>query len=117
MLGFTRGIGGFMNLLSDKNTMEALNNSVTSFACLVVGFITLSAATFITAITIFERNKKCFLAGVFLTLIFVFSGAVNSNLLFDIAKKLEIIIDIIAAVIIILLLVVGKKALKKAEKG
>ena len=117
MLGITRGIGGFINLLRDENTLEALNNGVTSFAFLVVGFIMLSTAIFITAIAIFERDKKYFLAGVFLTLIFVFSGAINSNLLFDVAKEFEIIIDIIAAVIIISLLVAGKKALEKTEKG
>ena len=107
LLGIVRGIGGFINLLRDENT----------FAFLVVSLIMFSLAIFITAIAIFERDEKYFLAGVFLTLIIVFSGAVNSNLLFDVAKEFEIIIDIIAAVIIISLLVAGKKALEKTEKG
>ena len=111
MLGITRGIGGFINLLNDENTLESLNNSITSLAFLIVGFIVLSAAAFITAISIFEHNKKYLLAGVFLTLIFVFSGVVNNNLFFDIAKEFEIIVDIIAAVIIISLLIAGKKGL------
>ena len=117
LLGIFRGVGGIINLLSDENTLELLNSSIMTLPFLVVGFIILSAATFITAIAIFEHNKKYLLAGVFLTLIFVVSGTVNSNLFFDIAKEHEIIINIIAAVIIISLLILGKKALEKTEKG
>lgn len=116
-LGIIRGVGGLINLLGNENTLESLNNSIISFTFLVVGFIVLSAATFITVIAVFKRNKKYFLAGIFLTLIFVFSGAVIIILLFDVAKELGIIIDIIAAVFIISILIVGKKALEKTEKS
>ncbi|MDP2365800.1 MAG: hypothetical protein Q8M94_18775 [Ignavibacteria bacterium] len=115
LLGVTRGIGGIINLLSDDKTLEALNYSTMLLALLVIGFIILSAAAIITAIAIFEHNKKYILAGAFLTLIFVVSGAVNKNLVFYKTTDYGTIINIIAAVIIISLLVLGKRILDKTK--
>lgn len=117
LLGITRGIGGIINLLNDENTLESLNNSITSLAFLIVGFIVLSAAAFITAIAIFEHNKKYLLSGILLTIIFVVSGAVNRNFLYDEITILDTIINIIVAVIIISLLMLGKRTLDKNEEA
>ena len=117
MLGITRGIGGIIYLLSDDKTLEALSSSVTLVAFLAISFILLSAASFITAIAIFENNKKYLLSGVILTIIFVVSGVINRNLLFGDTTIQETIINIIAIVIIISLLILGKKAIEKVEKG
>ena len=117
LLGVTRGIGGIVNLLSDDKTLSALNYSTMLLTLLVVGFILLSAATIITAIAIFEHNKKYLLTGIFLTLIFVVSGAVNKSLLFDKTTYQGTIINIIAAVIIISLLVLGKRILDKSNRS
>jgi hypothetical protein len=116
LLGITRGIGGIIYLFSDDKTLEALNNSITLVVSLVISFILLSAASFITAISIFGHNKKLLLTGFLFTLIFVVSGGPNENFPLNNTTIQEIIINIIAIVIIISLLIFSKKALEKTEK-
>ena len=116
LLGIARGIGAIFNLLNDDNTLAALNYDTMLLVLLVISFILLSAATIITAIAIFEHNKKYIITGAFLTLTFVVSGAVNRNLLFNNSTDLGIFINIIAAIIIITLLVLGKRILDKSNR-
>ena len=117
VFGIARGIGGIINLLSDENILAFFSSSTALLVLLVVGFILLSAATFITAIAIFEHDKKYLSAGIILTLSLVFSGAIRG--FFSSGKSMDqgTIINIIAAVIIISLLMLGKRTLDKTEKA
>jgi hypothetical protein len=117
LLGLARGIGGLVTIINDEKSLVTLNSTVILTAVMIVGFILLSAATFITAIAIFEHNKKYLLSGVLLTIIFVAIGALNRNLLFDKTSSMGTFINISAAVIIIALLVIGKRFLDKTKRN
>jgi membrane-bound acyltransferase YfiQ involved in biofilm formation len=117
VFGIVRGIGGIVNLLNDEHSLAFFSSSATLLVLLVVGFILLSAATFIIAIAIFEHNKKYLSAGIILTLLFVFNGVVQGY--FSTGKPLDqgTIENIFAAVLIISLLMLGKRNLDKTEKA
>jgi hypothetical protein len=117
VFGIVRGVGGIINLLNDEHLLAFFSSSLVLPVLLIVGFILLSSATFITAIAIFEHNKKYLSAGIILTLSLVFSGAIKG--FFSSGKPMDqgTVINIIAAVIIISLLMLGKRTLDKNEEA
>jgi hypothetical protein len=116
VFGIVRGIGGIINLLNDEHSLAFFSSNTALPVLLVVGFILLSAATFITAIAIFEHNKKYLSAGIILTIIFVFNGVLISY--YSTGKTMDggTIVNIIAAIVIISLLMLGKKTMDKTEE-
>ena len=117
VFGIVRGVGGIINLLNDEHSLAFFSSSTALPVLLVVGFILLSAATFITAIAIFEHNKNYLSAGIILTLSFVLSGAIKSYFFAGKPMDQGTVINIIAAVIIISLLMLGKRTLDKNEEA
>ena len=115
VFGIVSGIGGIIAILNDEKSLATFNSAAIPAALMVVGFILLSAATIITAIAIFEHNKRYLSAGIILTLSLVFTGTIMGFSSSGKPMDQGTVISIIAAAIIISLLLLGKRTLDKNE--
>ena len=74
LLGVMRGIGGIIDLINNTDMLIEIDSSSITLVLLTFAYIILSAASFITAIVLYEQNENYVSAGIILSAIFVING-------------------------------------------
>ncbi|HQF43185.1 MAG TPA: hypothetical protein PK073_09765 [Ignavibacteriaceae bacterium] len=113
IFGLIRGIGGLIDTINETEVLLDINYGFTILILLIITCITLSAASFIIAIALFEQDRNYIFYGMLLTLIFIVYSLVQDYFILHKSISNGSIINLIAAGIAISLLLLGKRHLNK----
>ncbi|HQJ47211.1 MAG TPA: hypothetical protein PK195_11230, partial [Ignavibacteriaceae bacterium] len=99
--------------INETEVLLDINYGFTILIPLIISCITLSAASFIIAIALFEQDRNYIFYGMLLTLIFIVYSLVQDYFILHKSISNGSIINLIAAGIAISLLLLGKRHLNK----
>ena len=116
LLGVVRGIGGVIDLINNTDILIEIDSSSITLVILILAYIILSAAAFITAIALYEQNENYISGGIILSAIFAVNSILHGYIFFEQTINGTVIINTLAAVILILLLTRAKKSFYKKEQ-
>ena len=116
LLGVVRGIGGVIDLINNTDILIEIDSSSITLVILILAYIILSAAAFITAIALYEQNENYISGGIILSAIFAVNSILHGYIFFEQTINGAVIINTLAAVILILLLTRAKKSFYKKEQ-
>ena len=117
LLGIVRGIGSIIDFINNTDVLIETNTDFTIIVLLTIFLILLSAATFITAIGVYEQNKNSIYFGIIISAVFIISSILYGYILSEQTIVGALIINTITAVMIITLLMLGRRSLKNNEES
>jgi hypothetical protein len=116
LLGVARGIGSIVDFINNTDVLIETNTDSAVIVLLNMFLILLSAAAFITALSVYEQNKNSIYFGIIISALFIINSFLYGYILSEQTVGAAIIINTITAVVIITLLLLGKRSLNNIEE-